>query len=216
MGEIPYAPWWAVALLLGAVTVGHWVFLRRLLGVSGILQRLAFLSESRAKAKAEALMPASQAELEAALLAETLAEFGPRLAAAGPGVAAAELAPPPPPAKVAASGAAGALEPSLAACTVFLLAIVAGGTASGALHGRLGLDLGPSAALERLCGSPACAWAALVGGGFLVGLGTSLCGGCSSGHGLSGCSRLQPGSLLSTALFMGAAILVSLAIAGRL
>ena len=49
----------------------------------------------------------------------------------------------------------------------------------------------------------------LVGAGVMVGFGTRMAGGCSSGHGLSGCSRLQPGSLLGTAAFFGAAVAVS-------
>jgi uncharacterized membrane protein YedE/YeeE len=46
-------------------------------------------------------------------------------------------------------------------------------------------------------------------GGVLVGFGTRLAGGCSSGHGLSGCGRLRPVSILATAVFFGAAVLVS-------
>jgi uncharacterized membrane protein YedE/YeeE len=46
-------------------------------------------------------------------------------------------------------------------------------------------------------------------GGVLVGFGTRLAGGCSSGHGLSGCGRLQPVSIVATAVFFGTAALVS-------
>ncbi|MGA8112364.1 MAG: YeeE/YedE thiosulfate transporter family protein, partial [Actinocatenispora sp.] len=46
-------------------------------------------------------------------------------------------------------------------------------------------------------------------GGILVGFGTRLAGGCSSGHGLSGCGRLRPVSLVATAVFFGTAALVS-------
>jgi hypothetical protein len=56
----------------------------------------------------------------------------------------------------------------------------------------------------------------LVLGGALVGFGTTLAGGCSSGHGLFGCARLQPGSLLATASFFGAAVGVSLVLKGGL
>ena len=49
----------------------------------------------------------------------------------------------------------------------------------------------------------------LFAGGVLVGFGTRLAGGCSSGHGLSGCGRLQPVSLVATAVFFGAAVAVS-------
>ena len=43
----------------------------------------------------------------------------------------------------------------------------------------------------------------LVIGGLLVGYGTRLGSGCTSGHGVCGMSRLSPRSLLATAIFMG-------------
>jgi uncharacterized membrane protein YedE/YeeE len=46
-------------------------------------------------------------------------------------------------------------------------------------------------------------------GGVLVGFGTRLAGGCSSGHGLSGCGRLRPVSIVATAVFFGTAVGVS-------
>lgn len=39
-------------------------------------------------------------------------------------------------------------------------------------------------------------------GGFLVGYGTRLGGGCTSGHGICGISRLSPRSLIATLSFM--------------
>ena len=42
----------------------------------------------------------------------------------------------------------------------------------------------------------------LTGAGLLVGFGTRLGGGCTSGHGLCGVSRLSPRSLVATATFM--------------
>lgn len=48
--------------------------------------------------------------------------------------------------------------------------------------------------------------AALFTGGVLVGFGTALSGGCTSGHGLLGCARLQPASLVATAAFFGTAV----------
>jgi len=51
--------------------------------------------------------------------------------------------------------------------------------------------------------------AILLVGGLLVGFGTRMAGGCTTGHGFSGCSRLQPGSLIATASFFGTAVGVS-------
>jgi uncharacterized membrane protein YedE/YeeE len=55
---------------------------------------------------------------------------------------------------------------------------------------------------------------ALFGGGIVVGFGTRMAGGCTSGHGLSGCSRLQIGSLASTATFMAAAVAMTFLLRG--
>ena len=45
---------------------------------------------------------------------------------------------------------------------------------------------------------------ALVSAGLLVGVGTRYGGGCTSGHGVCGLSRLSPRSMVATAAFMGA------------
>jgi uncharacterized membrane protein YedE/YeeE len=49
-------------------------------------------------------------------------------------------------------------------------------------------------------------YGSLVVAGLLVGFGTRYGGGCTSGHGVCGLSRLSPRSLVATALFMGAGI----------
>jgi uncharacterized membrane protein YedE/YeeE len=45
----------------------------------------------------------------------------------------------------------------------------------------------------------------LIIGGLLVGFGTRLGSGCTSGHGVCGLARLSPRSLAATATFMAAA-----------
>jgi len=44
----------------------------------------------------------------------------------------------------------------------------------------------------------------VIAGGLLVGFGTRLGGGCTSGHGVCGIARLSPRSLAATAVFMAA------------
>jgi uncharacterized membrane protein YedE/YeeE len=51
-------------------------------------------------------------------------------------------------------------------------------------------------------------WLVIVAAGLLVGFGTRLGGGCTSGHGVCGIARLSPRSLVATAIFMGVAIAV--------
>lgn len=47
----------------------------------------------------------------------------------------------------------------------------------------------------------------LVVGGFLVGFGTNLGSGCTSGHGVCGIARFSPRSIVATAVFMLAGVI---------
>ncbi len=73
--------------------------------------------------------------------------------------------------------------------------------------------------LLGLCAAPLVFWTAegglpsititsslplLAAGGLLVGFGTRLGGGCTSGHGVCGVARLSPRSLVATLVFMAA------------
>ncbi len=51
-------------------------------------------------------------------------------------------------------------------------------------------------------------WGVIVVAGLLVGFGTRLSGGCTSGHGVCGVARLSARSLAATAIFMATAIVV--------
>jgi uncharacterized membrane protein YedE/YeeE len=53
---------------------------------------------------------------------------------------------------------------------------------------------------------PASPWI-LIAGGLLVGYGTRLGSGCTSGHGICGLSRLSPRSMTATGCFMAAGML---------
>ncbi|MCF6328363.1 MAG: YeeE/YedE family protein [Henriciella sp.] len=58
-------------------------------------------------------------------------------------------------------------------------------------------------------------WPLIVVGGLLVGFGTRLGSGCTSGHGVCGMSRLAPRSIVSVALFMSVGV-ITVAIAKSL
>jgi uncharacterized protein len=49
-------------------------------------------------------------------------------------------------------------------------------------------------------------WPVIVAGGLLVGFGTQLGRGCTSGHGVCGMARLSPRSVAATLVFMASAI----------
>lgn len=93
----------------------------------------------------------------------------------------------------------------------FLVGLVLGGLVSALLAGTFAptlFDAGP--AFASLFGrSPAVTAIVMTLGGVLVGFGTRMATGCTSGHGLCGVSRLQRGSLVSTAAFFAAGIVAS-------
>jgi uncharacterized membrane protein YedE/YeeE len=51
-------------------------------------------------------------------------------------------------------------------------------------------------------------WAMVIVAGLLVGFGTRLGGGCTSGHGVCGIARLSPRSIVATCVFMAVAMVV--------
>ncbi len=54
----------------------------------------------------------------------------------------------------------------------------------------------------------------LILGGLLVGLGTRLGSGCTSGHGVCGISRLSPRSMVATITFVGVGMLIATLVHG--
>jgi uncharacterized membrane protein YedE/YeeE len=71
-----------------------------------------------------------------------------------------------------------------------------------------GLPLGALAIMSLTDWEPAAfaSWPILVVAGLLVGFGTRMGSGCTSGHGVCGVSRLSQRSLVATASFMAAGI----------
>jgi hypothetical protein len=59
---------------------------------------------------------------------------------------------------------------------------------------------------ESLPGTAVDSLPVLVASGLLVGFGTRMGGGCTSGHGICGISRFSTRSILATMMFMGTAI----------
>ncbi|MHB1273086.1 MAG: YeeE/YedE family protein [Rhodanobacter sp.] len=103
------------------------------------------------------------------------------------------------------SGIVGALPSSrgneFAWRALFLLGLVVG---AGLLY-RYGAPFGVSAPVSR-SGFPA--WKLIVSG-LLVGYGTALGKGCTSGHGVCGLANRSPRSLLATAVFFGTGLLTA-------
>ncbi len=210
-----YWSWWLSGLGLALVMVGNWFASGRMMAVSGrvtgLVNRARFGKEPESSGDAM-----SEAEMIAAIQAMTAEEFGdatPTDPDAPEGVAnrasgeqpVAEVTAP-----ASSSPRPGAFAPIHH--VLFFGALVLGGLLSAALSGTLGVTSGLRGTMfNELFGGAATAPALFVGG-LLVGAGTRMAGGCTSGHGLCGVSRFQPGSLVATAAFFGAGIAISFAL----
>ena len=173
--------WWG-GLLTGAIAVAYPLVTGSMLGVSGVYDRLL----KRLRYGGELADDARQR----ALLAETLAAFGPRAAAEAP---EAPLAPAPAPCDPAAR--------------LFFLPGIVLGAALGALVWGRGEAWSLGAAFVARFGSELWRGAgALFAAGVLIGLGARMGGGCTSGHGISGVALGQRGSLVGTAVFWSTAV----------
>jgi len=186
-------PFWLGAVALATVSLGYLVLLRRPMSVSGNLARAL---DARANATEEATA-LSEAELTLALEQATRfafrdAEIREAMSEERPSAKPADLGAP----------------LGWSANVTFLLGIVLGALVSAVLAGASAtFDVGGT--YRALVGSGPGAWAALFVGGALVGFGTRMAAGCTSGHGLVGCGSFRPGSLVATACFFGTGIAMS-------
>lgn len=85
----------------------------------------------------------------------------------------------------------------------FLLGLVSGPMVLMLLGGELGNVAG---APDEVIGAPAGGVGLMVIAGLLVGVGTGIGNGCTSGHGVCGLARLSPRSLVATLTFLGVAM----------
>ncbi|MDR9435754.1 MAG: YeeE/YedE thiosulfate transporter family protein [Thiohalophilus sp.] len=200
-----YWPWWIGALALGGVSLGYLLLIGKMLGVSGSWAKVVGWKEDRELARSAAqLEEADDGEIEDALLAATLAEFG---AGAVDEKSSAETS--------AGDDTTTATSQTVShtpwtAHLTFLLAMFIGGLIAALTSGQFEVELQLSDTHSRIFDGPMEVWLALLFGGMMVGFGAQMAGGCTSGHGLSGCARLIPASLLSTVVFMLSAIGLSL------
>jgi hypothetical protein len=201
------------------VALTHWFLLGRQMAVSGrftaIVNRWRFGAPDPS---AEALHQASHAELLAAIQAATRAEFGVAGESLDPAMASTATTPlgaAPSPLMVSEPAPSKTRGPrTLGEHTVFLGSLVLGGLVSALFAGSLELSLEPNGEIfaSLFARTPWSGALVLLAGGILVGAGTRMAAGCTSGHGLCGVSRLQPGSLLATVAFFGAAVATAFAL----
>jgi uncharacterized protein len=195
---VTYWPFWLCAATLAAVPLLHWAFLQRAVAVSGRYTALVDRWR-RGRREAEPVPEMSEAEAIALVQAMTAEAFGDAAIESEP----AAPAPTNQPVFRAADGPA--------VHGTFLVGLVVGGLLSAVLGeaGRPAFALRSTLFSHYFGTSSLSTLAVLFVGGVLVGAGTRMSGGCTSGHGLCGVSQLQKGSLLATASFFGAGALTS-------
>ncbi|MCW3819828.1 YeeE/YedE family protein [Micromonospora sp. DR5-3] len=204
-----YWPWWAGAAGLALTTINYAVTTDRSFGVSGAWDRVLHWRAERRVERVNAQF-ADERVLTEALVAATADQFG-----AGSAAPALHLDTRTPgqdarPPAAASSSLARLLPAPLVSQVALLLAVFVGGWVAAVTTGRfqLRLDMGDAFG-QIVTDKPIAMIGTLFVGGVLVGFGTRLAGGCSSGHGLNGCGRLQPVSIVATAVFFGTGVLVS-------
>lgn len=207
-----YWPWWAGAIGLALVTIGYTVATDQSFGVSSAWDRVLHWRRERQLERMEEEFTDDRALVEA-LAAATAKHFGTAPGGpAAPPVTYADMPPAPDAGRTAgANSPVTAPRPApLVTQAALLVSIFVGGCVAAVASGRfrLRLDMGPGFR-HLVTGDPVTMVALLFVGGVLVGFGTRLAGGCSSGHGLNGCGRLRPVSLVATAVFFGTAVAVS-------
>lgn len=205
-----YWPWWAGAIGLALVTINYTLITDRSFGVSSAWDRVLHWRAERRIERQEAQF-ADDDELAKAFAAATAAEFGTDAEAhTSPEVTRSDAQPHDRDAGSAAATTAIVRSAPLVTQAALLLSIFVGGWVAAVTTGRFHVSFDMGEGFSRLVtADPNVMIGVLFAGGILVGFGTRLAGGCSSGHGLSGCGRLRPVSLVATAVFFGTAVAVS-------
>ena len=197
-----YWPGWLGGVALATVMLLHWFGVGRMMAVSGrvsaIVDRLRFGREEQSEDDGEEM---TQEEMLAAIRAETTARFGSDALTEPTSAEPVEEKRAP--------------QPFLTHPLLFV-AMAAGGLLATMASGSPTLMLRSEGFTNLVGGSQALASVVLLFGGALVGFGTRMAGGCTSGHGLCGVSRGQRGSLLATCAFFGAGVVTSFALGSLL
>lgn len=195
-----YWPWWTGAIALGLVTIIYGFLTGKPLGVSGSWMRIANWRDDRQLKESARQMDAMGSSLQDELMAMTLAEFGE--SAMGQTSDPSSKVQPPVTAKSDFT--------PWTVHLVFLVCTFIGSLLVAIYYGKFQLSFELSTVHTAIFGNSTEVWLSLLFGGMMVGFGTQMAGGCTSGHGLSGCSQFVPASLTSTFIFFGSAVVLSI------
>lgn len=202
-----YWSWWLGAMSLAFLAIGFLLALHRPLGVSGTWARVVMHANDNALKEEEGPFRHNPHMLKDALMAATIEEFG-RQAVID--YLAQRKGEPVTRDKLNAVKISARVD--WTAHLTFLFMLVMGGLIAALISGRFEFRSDLGELHTSLFGGGIGYWVTLIIGGVMVGFGTQLAGGCSSGHGLCGCSRFVPASLIATASFFISGIIISMLI----
>jgi len=204
-----YWSWWIGGLALGLFAVVFSLLTGKPLGVSGSWLSIAKRKDDAVlKASAE-VMAGDQDQVKDDLMAMTMAEFGEDVLT---GDSDSNLQRREGEANAEATNNA-TIKQDYTPWTVhiiFLATMFLGSYIASITTGEFSLTTELSALHTKIFENTGEAWIALFFGGIMVGFGTQMAGGCTSGHGLSGTAQLIPASLLSTFVFFGSATVLTI------
>lgn len=203
--SIEYWPWWIGGLAMAGLTILFRLATNKPLGVSGSWFQVAYWKEQKAKHESTKNLTQNKAAATDALMAAALAEFGDDAFEDAVGSSASSTT-----SEQKSSTAAVAANAPWTAHLLFLLCMAAGGFLWAMYTGNFHIQMQLSDLHTQLSGTGWKLAFVLFVGGMFVGVGTQMAGGCSSGHGLSGCANFSVASLIATAFFFGTAVVVSM------
>jgi hypothetical protein len=198
-----YWPWWVGGLALAGLTIFFRLATSKPLGVSGSWYQVTSWRQQREKARSEAVLTQNKSATSDAMMAAALAEFGEDAmdeAITGSAEQATDQNTP----------RTTATPIPWTAHLLFLVCMFCGGLLWAFYTGNFHVQMQLSDLHTQLSGTGWKMFFVLFVGGLFVGIGTQMAGGCSSGHGLSGCSNLSRASIIATVFFFGTAVLVSM------
>ncbi|VAW56574.1 hypothetical protein MNBD_GAMMA07-561 [hydrothermal vent metagenome] len=202
-----YMSWWVSALLLTLLAMGFFLSTRRTLSGSGNWTRIVLRDSREDIIQAEGAFRENPAMLKDALMKATIEEFGYKAVVSFLAERKGEALPHAVERRIKTTD-----HTHWTVHMVFLVMLVVGGFVAAKMTGTFAFraDLGEMHTV--LFGGGMGYWITLIIGGGMLGFGSQLGGGCSFGHGLGGCPRFVPSSLIATATFFMTAIIVSVGI----
>ena len=195
-----YWSWWLGALVLGLFAIIFTFLTGKPLGVSGSWLSIARRKDDAILKESAKILEGDQDQIKDDLLAMTMAEFGEGVVEDIPQRREGE--------ENSTASSSSSMKQDYTPWTVhvvFLVTMFIGSYLASVTTGEFSLSIQLSNLHSEIFENTGEAWLALLFGGMMVGFGTQMAGGCTSGHGLSGTAQLIPASLVSTVIFFSSA-----------